>query len=184
MNAPVEHEYDQAPRSRTRLWVVLGCVVGGLLLAWVGAAFLPRWWAHRIADQADGSIAQGIGVGLFYGFAFTVLPLALLWWGMRRASRWKTRFLVVAAALVLAVPNLLTLGIVLGRGNAAHAGDRTLDVEAPGFRGATLAGAIVAVVALIALIGLLRSRKRARLHARRLEAELQARGEAPGSPPR
>ena len=94
-------------------------------------------------------MAQGIGVGLFYGFAFTLLPLALLWWGRRRASRWKTRFCPRRLALVLALPNLLTLGIVLGRGNAAHAGDRTLDVEAPGFRGAVLVGAVVAVVALI-----------------------------------
>ena len=183
MNAPVEHEYDQAPRSRTRLWVV--SAGGRRPPARLGRRGLPATLVGT-SDRRSGrrQHAQGIGVGLFYGFAFTVLPLALLWWGMRRASRWKTRFLVVAAALVLAVPNLLTLGIVLGRGNAAHAGDRTLDVEAPGFRGATLAGAIVAVVALIALIGLLRSRKRARLHARRLEAELQARGEAPGSPPR
>ncbi len=52
----------------------------------------------------------------------------------------------------------------------------------PGFRGATLVGAIVAVVALIALIGLLRSRRRARMHARRLEADLQNRSEAPGPP--
>jgi hypothetical protein len=183
MNAAVDHKPDQTPQRRTRVWVVLGCVAGGLALAWVGAAFLPRWWAHRVADQVDGSIAQGIGVGLFYGFVFTLLPLALLWWGMRRVSRWKTRLFVVAAALVLALPNLLTLGIVLGRGNAAHAGDRTLDVDAPGFRGAVLAGAIVAVVALVALIGLLRSRRRARLDARRLEAELRSRSDAPGPPP-
>ncbi len=182
MNAAVDHEHDQVPQRRTRVWVVLGCVAGGLVLAWVGAAFLPRWWSHRVADQVDGSIAQGIGVGLFYGFVFTLLPLALLWWGLRRVSRWKTRLLVVAAALVLALPNLLTLGIVLGRGNAAHAGDRTLDVDAPGFRGAVLAGAIVAVVALVALIGLLRSRRRARRDARRLEAELRSRSDSPGPP--
>ena len=76
---------------------------------------------------------------------------------------------------MLASPNLLTLGIVLGRGNAAHAGDRTLDVEAPGFRGAVLVGAMVAVGALIGMISLLRSRRRARQHAERLEAELATR---------
>ena len=50
----------------------------------------------------------------------------------------------VALAVILALPNLMTLGIVLGRGNAAHAGDRILDVEAPAFRGGTLAGALLA----------------------------------------
>ena len=51
----------------------------------------------------------------------------------------------IAFAVLLAIPNLLTLGIVLGVGNAAHAGDRILDVEAPAFRGASLAGALIAV---------------------------------------
>ena len=165
----------EAPRQRTRVWVIAAWLVGGLALFLVAAAFLPRWWSHRVADQTDASMTQGIGIGLFYGFVFTLLPLALLWWGLRRASRWKARLILVGVALVLALPNLLTLGIVFGRGNAAHAGERTLDVEAPGFRGAVLAGAIVAVVALIALISLLRSRRRARLRAKELEADLATR---------
>jgi hypothetical protein len=173
----------EAPGRQRSLWVVAAWLVGGLALLFLAAAFLPRWWAHRIADQTDASMTQGIGVGLFYGFVFTLLPLALLWWGLRRASRWKTRLIVLGAALVLALPNLLTLGIVLGRGNAAHAGDRTLDVEAPGFRGAVLVGAIVAVAALVALIRLLRSRHHARERADRLEAELRGRDDTPGSTP-
>jgi hypothetical protein len=172
----------EAPRRRTRPWVIVAWLVGGLALLFLASAFLPRWWAHRIADQTDASMTQGIGVGLFYGFVFTLLPLALLWWGMRRASRWKTRLFLLGGALVLALPNLLTLGIVLGRGNAAHAGDRTLDVEAPGFRGAVLAGAIVAVVALVALIRLLRSRRLDRQRADRLEAELRSRDDTPVTP--
>jgi hypothetical protein len=172
---------EQAGRAerRRRLWPVLAAVAAALVLLVVLAAFLPRWWAQRIADQSDSSMAQSIGVGLFYGFVFTVLPLALLWWGVRRASRWKTRFALVAVALVLAMPNLLTLWIVVGRGNAAHAGDRTLDVQAPGFRGAVLVGAATAVVALGALIGLLRSRRRARERLRRLETELRTGDERP-----
>jgi hypothetical protein len=68
----------------------------------------------------------------------------------------------VAFALLLAIPNLLTLGIVLGVGNAAHAGDRILDVEAPAFRGASFAGALIAV-GLATLVGyLMVSRARAR----------------------
>ena len=165
-------QLDAAPRRRTPLWVVLGWLGGGIVAVVVASAFLPRWWAQRVADQTDSSIAQGIGVGLFYGFVFTLLPLALLWWGLRHVSRWKTRLWVVAGAIALALPNLLTLGIVIGRGNAAHAGERTLDVEAPGFRGAALVGAVVAVSALVALIWLLRSRRRARTRADQLEAEL------------
>jgi hypothetical protein len=178
----VEQQAEQTAGRGRRVWPVLAAVGAALVLLVVLAAFLPRWWAQRIADQSDSSMVQSIGVGLFYGFVFTLLPLALLWWGMRRASHWKTRFTLVAIALVLAMPNLLTLWIVVGRGNAAHAGDRTLDVEAPGFRGAVLVGTATAVVALVALIGLLRSRRRARERLHRLEAESRAEKGSPSAP--
>ena len=155
MNAAWSRADVEAPRRPDpSLGGCSRCVAGGpCARSASAAAFLPRWWAHRVADQTDASMTQGIGVGLFYGFVFTLLPLALLWWGLRTGLALEDALAsLVGVALVLALPNLLTLGIVLGRGNAAHAGDRTLDVEAPGFRGAVLAGAIVAVVALIALI--------------------------------
>ena len=60
----------------------------------------------------------------------------------------------------------MTLGIVLGPGSGAHAGDRTLDVEAPGFRGATLGGALLALAAIGFVWYLLSSRRRARASAR------------------
>ena len=67
--------------------------------------------------------------------------------------------MLAALAIVLAGPNLLTLGIVIGSGKAAHAGERTLDVDGPGFRGATLAGAIGAAFAVAAVEYLLASRR-------------------------
>jgi hypothetical protein len=84
--------------------------------------------------------------------------------------RWRrtTRAVVVAVvlAVLLALPNLMTLGIVIGRGNAAHAGDRVLDVEAPAFRGGTLAGAVLAVLLVGFVAYLLVSRRRAHESAR------------------
>ena len=53
---------------------------------------------------------------------------------------------IVLGALILAAPNLMTLGIVLGNGKGAHAGQRTLDDQAPGFRGASLIGVLIALV--------------------------------------
>ena len=101
------------------------------------SAFLPRWWAHRVGDQVDGSFApRGSGWGCFYGFVFTALPLAIAWFALRRIGRWKWRLVTIGIALVLAAPNLLTLSVVLGAGSAAHAGERTFDVEAPAFAGA------------------------------------------------
>jgi hypothetical protein len=135
----------------TRRRGVLALVVVGVVVAIVllGAAFLPRWWAQRIADQVEGSFASGTTLGLFYGFVFTLAPLLVVWAAMTVFRSWTLRAVALVVAAALATPNWLTLGIVLGSGSGAHAGDRTLDVEAPFFRGATLIGALVAA----ALVG-------------------------------
>lgn len=148
----------------------------------VAAAFIPRWWAHRVGDQANESFAGGIMLGLFYGFVFTLLPLLVIAWAIRKRRSVKAWLIILCVAAAVALPNLFTLSIVLGSGNAAHAGERTLDVEAPGFRGASLGGAIGAV----ALLGfgwyLLGSRRRAREREARLRTELRER-DRPAEPP-
>jgi hypothetical protein len=153
-------------------------VVGGIaLIAFIGAAFVPRWWAHRIGGQANESFAGGIMLGLFYGFVFTALPILLIVWGIRRRRSARAWLFIVGGAVLLALPNLFTLGIVFGRNSAAHAGDRTLDVEAPGFRGASLGGALVALAAVGFLVYLLRSRRHAREAEKRAKDALRARDE-------
>ena len=142
------------------LWPTLLGVAAVVLLVVVAGAFLPRWWSHRIGNEVDESITRGILLGLFLGFVFTFFPLLVAWFGVRRTHSLRTRVAVVLVAALLAAPNLLTLGIVVGAGSGAHAGDRTLDVEAPGFRGATLAGALVAVALLAWPWWALRSRRR------------------------
>lgn len=84
---------------------------------------------------------------------------------------------------VLALPNLITLSIVVGQGNAAHAGDRILDVEAPAFRGGTLAGAIVAGLLVGFIAYLMVSRDRARTKARRATQRDRHEDAAPTPPP-
>ena len=147
--------------GRRFVWaVVLVAVLVVALL--VASATVPRWWAHRIGDQVDGSITQGTLLGLFYGFVFTLVPIALVILILRWRRTWKTIAVALFIGIVFALPNLMTLSIVVGRGNAAHAGDRTLDVDAPAFRGGSLAGALLAC-ALIGLVAyLIVSRNRAR----------------------
>jgi hypothetical protein len=169
---PAPSERESTSLSR-RLWtygVALGITV--LVIA-AASAFLPRWWAQRIADQAGGSFTSGILLGLFYGFVFTLLALLVLWLGLRRLNTWKSRAIVVAIALLVASPNLLTASIVVGPGNAAHAGERTLDVEAPGFRWSTVIGVLAAALLAVAIGYLVQSRREAREHARQLDAELR-----------
>lgn len=177
-STPRDEDTRRGPRPLTVLVVVVLAIV--VLLA--GTAFLPRWWSHRVADQANGSFTSGIGLGLFYGFSFTLLALVVLWIGLRRISTWKGRLILVGVAVLVASPNLLTLGIVLGPGGGAHAGERTLDVEAPGFRSSSLIGAIVAVVVVAAVGLLLRSRRRSKDDAAALRAELAATRRPPIEP--
>ncbi len=156
---------------RLKIW---GAITVAFLLALIiGGAFIPRWWAHRVGDQANESFAGGIMLGLFYGFVFTVLPLLLIVWGIRRRHSGRMWLWILAGAALLALPNIFTLGVVLGPGGAAHAGERTFDVKAPGFRNATLAGALLAVAAIGFVWYLLSSRRRARneLHASKTRPE-------------
>ena len=149
----------------------------------VGSALLPRWWAHRVGAQVGGSIAAGIALGLFYGFVFTFLPLVVLWNAVRKRHTWRRLVAHAAGAILLASPNLVTLGIVLGTGNAAHAGERTLDVEAPAYRTSVLVGALVAAAAFAGLWYLLFSRRLARGRAAKLRARLRIATEEEASPP-
>jgi hypothetical protein len=158
------------PNWSRRLKIWGGVTVAFLLALIIGGAFIPRWWAHRVGDQANESFAGGIMLGLFYGFVFTVLPLLLIVWGIRRRRSGRMWLWILAGAALLALPNIFTLGVVLGPGGAAHAGERTFDVNAPGFRNATLAGALLAVAAIGFVWYLLSSRRRARIALRRREA--------------
>jgi hypothetical protein len=131
-------------------------------LALVAAAFFPRWWAQRVADQVNGDLTSGILWGLFYGFVFTLVPLLLVAQLRRRFFSWTWRGILLVVAVLLATPNWFTLSIVVGSGNAAHAGERILDVDAPGFRVASAIGAAGAagLVVLLLVTGVLASRRR------------------------
>lgn len=158
--------------GRRLLWaggLFVGVVVATLLVS----ATVPRWWAQRVGDQVDGSITQGTALGLVYGFAFTFLPVLAIVLLLRWRTTWKTVAVALVLGVVLALPNLMTLSIVLGTGDAAHAGERILDVEAPAFRGGSLAGAIVALVLVGFVAYLLLSRDRARSKADRARAEVR-----------
>ena len=156
-------------RRAATVAIWLGVVI---VLALIASAVLPRWWSHRVGAQVNGSITSGIAFGLFYGFVFTFLPLALLWFVFRKRRTLKTGIVFAVIAIVLAVPNLMTLGIVLGGGRAAHAGQRTLDVEAPDFRTSSLIGAIIALAALGGVAYLVISRRRAREREEELRNKL------------
>ncbi len=155
--------------------ILVAVAIVSLVAAWfIGGAVFPRWWAQRLGDLINGRLFFGTVVGLGLGFVFTVLPIFVIaaGWRWRKGLNRAVLFFVVAA--MLALPNLATLGIVIGSGSAAHAGERTLDVEGPGLRGGTLVGAVLGAIVAIGLISLNGSRRRNKRKAAELKAQLDS----------
>jgi hypothetical protein len=155
-----------------RLVVLLVGVVG-IGLAWlVGSAVIPRWWAQRLGDTVDGRLIFGSFFGFALGSVFTILPLAALAIGWRFRRGWKRAMAAVIVAVLLAAPNLATLGIAAGSSNAAHAGERILDVDGPGLRGGSLVGAVIGASVTFGVLFLSGSRRRNKRKAKDLEAQI------------
>lgn len=144
---------------KRRVIAIVLVIIALVVFYFIAAAFIPRWWAQRMGDAIDGKLSTGSLLGVCFGLVFTFLPLGLLWLTMRRPMRWKTRVAWLVLAAVLAAPNLMTLGVAIGTGSGAHAGQRTMDVQAPMFRGATAIGALVAAVIFIAMVVVYRRRR-------------------------
>lgn len=161
---------QQQVRKRRRIILIFIGLVVVVVGYFVGAAFLPRWWARQIGGWTHDSFTRGLLYGLAFGIVFTLVPLAIATIAFHRKLNQRVRAVVVLIAILFAIPNLLTLGISLGSGGGAHAGNRILDDRAPFFQGATLIGAIVAVV----IFGLALWQARAQTHLR--DERKQAKG--------
>lgn len=176
-----DHPDTGSPAGRRTVWwtnrlIIAFVVLVSLAVGWVFAvAFLPRWWALRVGQVSDGSFTAGIFFGLTCGIVFIALPLALIRPVFRRRTAWIPRIAFLALAALTAVPNLTTLGIVLGNSEAVLDARRTMDVAAPGFRAATGVGAVLGAVGLLTLWGLLLGRRRRRRELADLRAELRRR---------
>ncbi|NMD60926.1 hypothetical protein EEB13_24575 [Rhodococcus sp. WS3] len=151
------------------------------------AAYLPRWWSQRIASLADGSFSGGIAWGVMFGLVCTLVPLLFfraIWQVRKRKHARPMQIGALVLGVIFALPNLLTLSIVLGNSNAAHAGERVLDVDGPGFRGASVLGAIIGVALFVGIVFLgYRYKKRGKeidkMRGDLKQHEPQSKGEAP-----
>ncbi len=149
--------------------VLLVVIAVGVLL---GITVLPRWWAGRVAGVTDRSLTAGIFAGLTCGVVFTAIPLLLLRGAVARHRGWRGRGIWFVAGLLLALPNLITLGIVLGSGESVRVASTSMDVDAPGFRGSTGVGAVLGALLVAAWWTLWASRRRRVREVHRLRAQL------------
>jgi MFS family permease len=146
---------EQLERRKAIVRFAIFVVVGALatvLLYFLLSALIPRWWSQLVGRQVSGRISQGILLGLIYGFVFSFLPLIVLSQARHRAFGWSAKGVIVLIAAALTAPNLMTLGIAIGTSPAAQAGDRTMDVTAPGFRYASLWGVVLGALAALVVV--------------------------------
>jgi hypothetical protein len=147
---------EQGWRHRTAVAAVLVTTLTILYAAC--AAGTGRWWAGFVTHAVNAEPATGAILGFCFGAVFTLVPATLAWVLTRGLMPWTIRAPWLAAAAVLTTPNMMTLGVTLGRTPTAADARRTLDTAAPMFRGATLAGTAAALLTVGAMMIALRIR--------------------------
>ncbi len=153
--------------------VTLLVLIGLILLA---GAVIPRWWATRIGNIGDKRLTVGSFLGIAIGAIFTLVPLLILWIGWRIRRSFRRWLITIAVALIVAFPNLATLGIWTGTGSGADLARKDTGIEAPGFLGGTLVGVIIGAATAVLIMYLSFSRRRNKQLARDLKAQIKAHG--------
>ena len=163
-------------RSNWKVRLLLGVISLLTLLVIYATAtiFMPVWWATKISSHNAGSATGGWISGFSIGFVFTLIPLLVLWQVHYRKLSWRWRGVIALAAVVLALPNWLTLGIFWNPSDPAQKAQAILNTGATWFGGASLVGAVSAAVtaSVLVIIWLVFRLKGARI--RNLESQQSA----------
>lgn len=176
-----------AGRSGADVWIrriVVGLVV--IVVAFIGfqmlSAYAPRSWAQHIGRRVNGNMSDGIMWGLFYGAVFTFVSVLVAAISAFRWVNWAWKAILIVLALAISIPNWLTLWVVVGTSRAAHAGERILDVDAPGFRAATVAGVAGGAILALAIVTTVAMSRRRKSQIRDLKGQLADRDAPPPAP--
>ncbi len=157
-----------------------------VLLYFVVRLFMPVWWATRISDQTQGSLTSGIVLGLVYGFVFTFVPLLIAWQARYKKVSWLWKAVIVLAAVLVAIPNLLTLSIYANSSAAAAKARNMIDISATWFPSWSIGGAITGLVLFISIAAFWHLWHSRGQKMKPMKSEMKARNPGPGNhrPPR
>lgn len=134
------------------LVLILVLVAVGYLAYGAAAAYFPRRWADEVGAVVDGSRTRAITYGFGVGAVFTFVPLLVFAQIRRKFFNWTWRLIIALLAIVLALPNWLTMAVAIGTSTAAVDGRITMTTEAPGFRNGSAAGAIAGLILGIVVV--------------------------------
>ncbi|MGO3325585.1 permease [Gordonia sp. (in: high G+C Gram-positive bacteria)] len=159
--------------TKNKVILGIGTVIIVVIAYFILQRLLPDWWGTRMGTRIDRSLTSGTLWGLFYGILGSAVPLMLgllAVFSIGKTSKNVGSWLMGIVALLLLIPNLLTLAVTIGGGQGAKAGRLQLDLLGPGFRGATLIGVIVGIVIGVAVDFYLLGRRRAKRKALAVKA--------------
>ena len=151
--SPTTDSRKSDPKPRWGLRIGLGAATLVLLaiVYLVVRLFLPVWWATRIGNQTQGSITSGILLGLIYGFVFTFVPLLIAWQARYKKVSWPWKAVIVLVAVLVAIPNLLTLSIYANSSSSATKARTMIDTSATWFPSWSIGGAIAGLVLFVGI---------------------------------
>ena len=152
---PSPTDASRRPESKTRWGLRIGLGAAAVILLaivyLVVRLFLPVWWATNIGNQTQGSLTSGIILGLVYGFVFTFVPLLVVWQARYKKVSWPWKAVIVVVAVLLAIPNLLTLSIYANSSSAAAKARSMIDISATYFPTWSIGGAVAALVLFVGI---------------------------------
>ncbi|MHA6737802.1 hypothetical protein [Rhodococcus erythropolis] len=184
--SPATAKPGMPPWAKKAIGIAVMAVVL-VLTFFILRATVPRGWANFVRSLVGGSYSSGLAWGLMFGVLCTLVPLLLFRavWQVRKFKYARpVQIGLVIAGVVVAVPNLLTLAIATGNYLSAEQGRMQFATDAPGFRGATLTGAIVGAVLFVGFLVLGYMYKKRGKDLDKMRGELkqhepQSKGEAP-----
>ncbi len=127
----------------------------------VASVTVPLLWANFIEDQIGDQQENSVLLGMFYGFTFSFAPLLVGWQCRRKLHKW-VGVALGAAAVLLTIPNVLTLGVIYGGTQTAVQARAVWTISAHWFGTWSQIFMLAGVMSAVAVIVLGRARLRRR----------------------